>query len=148
MMVRRIFEWRPISTPSIRIDSSMSEYEWMRTRGWRTQRLSVPPEMMTPSETSESVAMPMRCDFESAKTNFAGGRFIGAETIGHWLLYRLNAGVTLTRSRHAAKYESIVPTSRQYPRLFSASPGMKFFAKSYASTFMRGYMSGMISLPK
>ncbi|MNC98520.1 hypothetical protein D3C83_165060 [compost metagenome] len=58
----------------------------MRTRGCSTQRLIVPPEMIDPSETSESVAMPMRCDFESAKTNFAGGRCIGAETIGHFEL--------------------------------------------------------------
>src|SRR5260370_38252971 len=123
MMQRRIFEWRPTSTPSMRIDSSTSEYEWMRTRGWSTDRLIVPPEMMTPSETIESVAIPMRCDFESAKTNFAGGRFSGAETIGHWALYRLNSGVTATRSSDAAKYESIDPTSRQYPLLISASPG-------------------------
>ena len=69
--------------------------------------------MITPSLTSESVAIPMRCDFESAKTNFAGGRLFGADTSGHIALYRLNAGVTDTRSRHAAKYESMVPTSRQ-----------------------------------
>src|SRR5258708_30311149 len=117
MIVRRIFEWRPISTPSIRIDSSTSVYEWMRTRGWRTQRLIVPPEMITPSDTSESVAIPMRCDFESAKTNFAGGRFSGAETIGHYALDRLNSGVTATKSSYAPKYESIVPTSRQEPRV-------------------------------
>src|SRR5229473_2728892 len=113
MIVRLIFEWRPISTPSIRIDSSTSVYEWMRTRGWSTLRLIVPPEMITPAETIESVAIPMRCDLESANTNFAGGRLSGAETIGHCALYRLNSGVTATRSRDAAKYESIVPTSRQ-----------------------------------
>jgi hypothetical protein len=69
--------------------------------------------MIVPSDTSESVAIPMRCDFESAKTNFAGGRCIGAEIIGHFGLYRLKSGVTATRSSAAAKYESTVPTSRQ-----------------------------------
>src|SRR5205823_12477277 len=83
MMQRRIFEWRPTSTPSIRIDSSTSVYEWMRTRGCSTERLIVPPEMITPSDTIESVAMPMRCVCASAKTNFAGGRCSGAEMIGH-----------------------------------------------------------------
>ena len=67
----------------MRIDSSTSVYEWMRTRGWSTERLMVPPEMITPSETSESVAMPMRCVAESAKTNLAGGKLSGAETMGH-----------------------------------------------------------------
>src|SRR6266511_3348660 len=113
MMARRMRECRPTSTPSMRIDSSTSGYEWMRTRGCNTQRLIVPPEMITPSETKESVAMPILCDFESANTNFAGGRFIGAETIGHDGLYRLNSGVTDTRSIDASKYASTVPTSRQ-----------------------------------
>ena len=77
------------------------------------QRLIVPPEMITPSETIESVAIPMRCDWASANTNLAGGRCIGAEMIGQAGLYRLNIGVTETRSIDASKYASTVPTSRQ-----------------------------------
>ena len=48
-----------------------------RTCGDRTVRSMRPPEMMQPSDTSESVAMPMRAwpapSPGSAKTNFAGG---------------------------------------------------------------------------
>src|SRR5262249_7666266 len=53
-MARRIWQWRPMSTPSNRIDSSTCENELMRTPGESTVRSMRPPLMMQPSETSES----------------------------------------------------------------------------------------------
>ena len=49
-----------------------SAYELMRTFGEITERSTRPPEMMHPSDTSESVARPTRCSSSLAKTNFAG----------------------------------------------------------------------------
>jgi len=45
----------------------------MRTRGERIEWWTWPPEMMQPSEMSESVEWPIRRSFSLLKTNLAGG---------------------------------------------------------------------------
>ena len=64
--------------------SSTSEYECTRTFGDRMERFTEPPEMMQPSDTSESVALPTRLLVWSAKTNLAGAPvWLGAVKMGH-----------------------------------------------------------------
>ena len=69
------------------------------------------PDSTEPSETIESIALPMRPT--ESRTNFAGGELTACEWIGQSMLYRLKIGSVEMRSRCASKNESIVPTSRQ-----------------------------------
>src|SRR3989338_4851523 len=103
IMVLRIFAYLPTFTFSNKMDSSTSEKLFTLTFGERMERFSLPPLIMHPCETSESVAMPTRFDFSSAKTNFDGGCDCTAVLIGHSSLYRLKIGVTLIKSIEACQ---------------------------------------------
>jgi hypothetical protein len=73
MIARRIRQWRPMLTFSKRMQSSTLVKELTRTLGDRIEWWTWPPEMMHPSEMSESVAFPTRPSASLAKTNLVGG---------------------------------------------------------------------------
>src|SRR5208283_3239111 len=74
IMALRIFERLPISTFSIRIDSSTCAQLFILTFGDKMEFWTLPPLIIQPLQTVESSAMPNLPPLYSwAKTNFAGG---------------------------------------------------------------------------